>query len=117
MRFSTLAVFMLPLSALAAPSLLKRQAPASEADVERKNLDAALAATNDALVSMIKLANAIPKPDLVSATENAKQNLTNAVGEVKQINTINREGGNFSDVDDMYVDTLIGAACTTEQNN
>ena len=120
MRFSTLVALMLPLSALAVPSLFKRAPAANEDELnkELKSFSNSLLATNTALQDILDPSKGapLPKPEIQNLLDEAKKaqnKIQNAI-----INTANKTVPLIlakKKVDpNEYVDTFIGVACTTD---
>ena len=103
---------MLPLSALAAPSLVKRALAAD--NVTHTNLDSALQATNEALDQIINFP--IPEPlqnqKLNQTVTLAKGKITKAIAHEKEIALKFAAGQEVKE--EEYVDTFTGVACTAD---
>lgn len=85
MRFSTIAAFVLPLSALAAPSLIERQ---SALDAARQQVVDGLTNASTALNTTIAQAAAIKRPSQQAVIDDANQaqgNITLAGAAVERI--------------------------------
>ena len=109
MRFLTLVAFMLPLSALAAPSLVRR---ALADKMAHKNLDDSLQDTSDALDQIINFP--IPEPlqnqKLIQTVQLAKRKITKAIAGEKKVALKIAAGQEVKE--EEYVDTFTGVACT-----
>ena len=106
MRFSTLVAFILPLSALAAPSLVKRD------DETRKNLDDALQVTDKALDQIINFGRTpLPQPEIrVLIRRAGSARLTKAIEAEARITSAMKAGKEGEEQE--YVNTFTGVACT-----
>ena len=110
MRFSALVAFILPLSALAAPSLVKRGL--EPIDTKRSDLTKILNAVDSSLDDIINFGR-IPIPPkeikaLLTKAGNAKGAIDRAIESEKSIIDTGKT------VKDRYVNTFTGVACTAD---
>jgi hypothetical protein len=113
MRFSTFAIFMLPLAALAAPT----PPPSIQAQVDkaRELFTAALVETSGGINATIALATAIPQPDVLEEANRGNEKLGLAFNAALRIQAAVMKGVVPSDAE--YVDNPFARAQCLGQND
>ena len=120
MRFSTLFAFILPLSALAAPSLVKRAPAANDnaLNAERKVFANALLEMKSALQAFTDSSVGLPQQQiqkLLGEVSGAQNKTNTAIDAGERI--LGAVQGNQEPNRAEYVNTFISVACTSDGNN